>query len=808
MRMTTLWHDLRYAIRVLRASPGFTLVSALVLAAGIGANSAIFTVVNAVLLRPLPYPHSEQLVRVWEHPPAHAHNSVSPLNFLDWSEQNQVFSGMAAIAGGSRTLSIAGGPAERIPGEAVTLAFFDVLGIKPVAGRTFSADDAQHRANVIVLSERLWRDRFGADPKLVGSAIPVDGEPFTVVGIVPASFQMLYKADLWTPFIPKRSPEQRRMHYLQVFGRLKAGTTLEQAKAGMTVVASNIARIAPETNKDWTVTLESLREAAVSDELRTTSLVLAGVVGFVLLMACANVANLLLARGAGRTREMAVRASLGGTRSRLVRQLLTESVALSTIGGAFGLALAWIFVRAAPAFIPAGTLPVSIGLDLDWTVIGFAVAVTAGTGVLFGLAPAWQASRLTLVDALRAGGRTIAGSGRLFRNVLATGEIAIALMLLAAAGLLVRTLASLNNTDLGYRAEHVVTMSIALPLKGYPSPESALTFYHAIGREISAIPGVRSTAFVTNLPLDGWNIGQGFEVVGEPSRGEANQAAAHYQMASASYFETMGIPILQGRSFTTRDTASSTPVCIVNEELARRHLKGRDPIGARISVQAMDPGGPKPVVREIVGVARQVKVQGPGEREPSMEVYVPLEQNAWFGTALAVRTEGDPMRLVPAIRQAIAGVDKSQPLTRIRTMEEVAAEAVARPRFRAQLVGLFAALALALAVVGVSGVLAFGVTQRTREFGIRMALGARAVEVLTLVMRSAVPMIGIGIVAGLAGAVALTSSLRALLYGVRPWDGLTFMAAAALLCLTALIACSVPAMRASRLDPAVALREE
>ncbi len=806
--MTSLWHDLRYAIRILRMAPGFTLIAVSVLAIGIGANSAIFSLVDAVLLRPLPYHHPEELVKLWEHPPGYARNSVAPLNYLDWSEQNHVFSSMAAVSGGSRTLTRDGSSPEKIPGQAVTLHFFDLLAVKPVAGRTFIDSDMKAPGTVVVLSERVWRDRFGSDPNLPGKTITLDGVPFTILGIVPADFQAFYKADMWTPFVPKRSAEQRRMHYLQVLGRLKPGATVEQARADMSVIAANISRISPETNKEWGVTIEPLRQATVGVELRTTSLVLAGVVGFVLLMACANVANLLLARAAGRRREIAVRAALGGSRARIIRQLLTESALLSVMGGAVGIGLAWLVVDAAPLLLPPGTLPVAILPALDLRVIGFAVALTLATGLLFGLAPAWQASRISLADALRSGGRSIAGSGQLFRTVLAAGEIAVAVMLMAGAGLLLRTLGSLNNVDPGYRANNLLTMYIGLPFNRYKTPDRTRTFFDAVQRELSAIPGVKSAAMTTNLPLDGWDIGQGFNVVGQTDEGESKHPSAHYQMASANYFDTMGIRLVAGRPFTPQDTAESTPVCVVNEELVRRFLKGRNPIGVRMTVQAMDNAGPKPVVREIVGVIHQVKVEGPAEKENALEIYVPLAQNSWFGSAIAVRTSSDPLSYTSAIRQAIAKVDKDQPVTRVRTIEEVAAEAVAQPRFRAELVSAFAALALLLAAVGVAGVLAFGVTQRTREFGIRMALGAKASQVLRMVLGSAFKMIAAGVVVGLIGAAALTRWLTALLFGVTPLDGVTFVATPAVLAMVALMACALPAIRAARVDPAIALREE
>jgi predicted permease len=805
--MNTLLHDLRFAARLLLRSPGFTALVVIVLAIGIGANSAIFTLVDAALLRPLPFAQPEQLVMLWEHPPGYAHNSVAPLNFLDWSEQNQVFADMAAVSGGSRSFNTAGG-AEKIPGQSVTASLFDVLGVKPIAGRTFTRDDAAQKSKVVVLSDRFWTSHFARNPTLVGNTIKLDGEPFTVIGIVPAQFQIFYKSDLWTPFIPKRSPEQRRMHYLLVIGRLKPGVTLSHASAGMGVIAENIARISPETNKDWGITIEPLRGALVDRDLRVTSLVLAGVTGFVLLLACANVANLLLARGAIRTREIAVRASLGGSQGRIVRQLLTESALLATLGGVAGIGLAWIVLRAAPSFIPEGLVPVSLQLTLDARVLGFAAALTIATGLLFGLAPAWHAARTPLGDALRAGGRAATGTAGAFRTILAAGEIAVAVLLASGAALLVRTLGSLNHVDPGYHATNVLTMNVSLPLSRYPTPERALQFYQAMQNEIRSVPGVSDVGLGTNLPLDGWDIGQGFHIIGQPLNSESNEPSAHYQMVNANYFSTLGIPLLKGRTFTEGDAGTSKPVCIVNEELARRYLKGPDPIGMRLSVQAMAPGGPRPVVREIVGVVRQVKIEGLGEKQNNLEIYVPITQNAWYWAAVAVRTAGDPMALAGSVRAAVGRVDKDLPVTRVRTMDEVAGQSIAQPRFRAELVGAFATLASVLASVGVFGVLAFSVSQRTREFGIRMALGARSADVLRLVLRGGLKIAAAGLAIGVAAAVALTRFLESLLFGVTPLDPISFLAAAALLLVLALAACAAPAVRAARVDPAVTLRQE
>jgi putative ABC transport system permease protein len=805
--MHNFWRDLVYAARVLRQAPGFAWIVVAVLAIGIGANCAIFTLVDATLLRPLPYGHPNELVQVWEKPPGHDRNAVSPLNFLDWSEQNQVFASMAGVSGSSRTMATDGIP-ERIHGQAVTLRFFDVLGVAPVGGRTFTADDARPGTRNIVIGDAMWRARFGADPKLVGSTIVLDGEPWTVIGVMPADFEIWSQADYWTLFNIARRPELRAPHYLRVFGRLKPGVTIDQARAAMNVIGENLARDYPETNKGWGITMLPLHEATVCENLRTTSLVLAGVVGLVLLMACANVANLLLARGAGRSREIAVRAALGGSRGRILGQLLTESGLLAFLGGVAGIALAWVVVSAAPNFLPASTLPPGVRLVLDGRILAFSAALTMLTGLLFGLAPAWQAARTSLTDALRAGGRTATEGMGGFRSVLAATEIAVAVMLATGAGLLLRTLVSLDRVDTGIRADHVLTVQLSLSGIRYKKPASTLPLYQAVEREVAALPGVRSAAFSTTLPTQGWDIGMSAELVDRPVADPSKRKAVHYQMVSPHYFETLGIPLTKGRGFTGQDIGTSAPVCIVNEEFVREYMEGREPLGMRVRIDAMGDTGPVPVVREIVGVIRQVEVDGPQELRKSAEAYVPLAQNPWFWGVLSLRTTGDPAAMALAVKEAIARVDRNQAVGRTNTMEELVSETVAQPRFRAELVGAFAGLALVLSAVGIFGVLTFSVSQRTREFGIRSALGAQASDILRMVVTGGLRITTLGLGIGLVAAAVLTRSLGSLLFGVKPIDPATFLIAPAILAVVSLIACAVPAIRAARVDPAVALRQE
>ncbi|HKE46972.1 MAG TPA: ADOP family duplicated permease, partial [Rhodanobacteraceae bacterium] len=614
-------------------------------------------------------------------------------------------------------------------------------------------------------------------------------------------------ADIWTPFPSRRTPEQRRQHYLQVIARLRPGTTIDQARSDMNLVAEHIARLSPQTNRNWTVTMEPLRDGLVSGEVRSTSLVLGGVVAFVLLMACANVANLLLARGIGRAREIAVRAALGASGGQIARLLLSESLVLAIVGGAAGLALTWIALHAAPSIVPRGLLPEGIPLQFDSRVTLFATALTCLTGVLFGMAPAWHAARAPLGESLAAGGRaSVGGAGRL-RNVLAVAEVAGAVLLLAGAGLLIRTLASMNAEDAGYRADSVMTMNVSLPLSRYPDQTHVLTFFRRAEAALAAIPGVQAVGFSTVLPLEGFEIGQPVEIAGDAVSVEAVRKSAHYQLASPRYFEAIGTPIVKGRAFTDRDVATAPQVCIVNEEFVRRFLSGREPLGTIVKVPNMAPGIAPTIAREIVGVIKQVALAA-GEKEKAVEIYVPIEQNVWYSSAIALKTAGSPAAVTSAARAAIASIDKDQPVTRLRTMDEVAAESTRSPRFRALLVSTFAAIALALAAVGIFGVLTFSVRERMREFGVRIALGASTSDILRLVLSVGVKLAGIGAAIGLVAAALLTRTLASLLFGVTPLDPVTFFAAPAVLVMTALVASLVPAVRAVRADPAVTLRQE
>jgi putative ABC transport system permease protein len=804
--------DLRFAFRQLRNAPAFASVAGATLALGIGANSAMFALVDATLLRPLPFPRPDRLVMIWERSETSARGGVSPLNLLDWIERNRTFESIGSFVPnvGGMVMSGADGLAETVPRQWVpTPGIFTALGLRPVAGRAFLPSDDSQRARVVVFSESFWRSRFNADPAIVGRDVRFDGELFTVIGVVPDEAQLIGRSAMWAlrPF-PRR-PQLRTAYGLQVIGRLRPGVTLEAARADLSAVADALAREFPDTNTGRSVTIEPLHQAVVGSELRLTSLLFLGVVGFVLLICCANVANLLLARATVRTRELAMRTALGAGRGRLIRQLLTESLVLAAIGGLLGMGAGAVILRVAPSLIPTDLLPGAVTLTFDGRVMVFCAAAALLVGVLFGVAPAWHATDFSTSRVIASDTRTSTARGGLVRGLLVTAQIATAVLLLFGAGLLLRTLMAIEGVDRGYQADSVLTMMVDPLGARYPTESALLQFFKAVEEEIRALPGARDVGWASTLPMEPSYSGTAFfEIVGDTPLNERERPAADYQIVSPEYLRTIDLPLIAGRGFNDRDTRDAVAVCIVDEALARRYIQGRSPIGARLALR-FSPSG-QPVVREIVGVVRQTKGR-PDNIRDLLQVYVPISQDPVDDMFLVVRaSSGSAAALAPSVRAAIGRIDKEQ-LVSVRdvmTLEDIAWEATSRHRFRAVMVVTFAGLALVLAAVGVFGILTYSVQQRVREFGVRRALGASSQDVLRLVISSVARLVGLGLLLGLTLAAALSGVLRNVLFGVQPLDPFTFAAVTILLIITA--ACSVawPAWRALHIDPAQALRTE
>jgi putative ABC transport system permease protein len=664
---------------------------------------------------------------------------------------------------------------------------------------------------MVVLSEGFWRTRFGGDPSIVGREVRFDGEPFTVVGVAPKEFTLLGDTAMWGLRSMPRLPQLRAAYGLQAVGRLRPDVTLEQAQADIAAAASGLAKEFPQTNTGRTVHLEPLHDAFVGSELRTTSFLFLGVVGFVLLICCANVANLLLARATARSRELAIRSAIGARRGRIIRQLLTESLVLAAIGGVLGVAVGAGILRAAPSLLPAGLLPGMVTIAFDARVLAFCGVAALLVGILFGLAPAWQATGLSSAQVLSGEGRASTGRGGRIRSLLVVAEVATAVLLLFGGGLLLRTLMALESEDRGYHTDGAVTMMVDPLASTYPTPERLLQFFDEVEREVRAIPGVRNVAYTTALPLGATDDGpRSFEVVGDPPSANGLRPAASFQRVSHPYFDTLRIPIVAGRGFTDRDTLTSPRVCIVSEAFVRKYLGGRSPIGMQLALRPAQLPQAKPDVREIVGVAGQVKGR-PDEIEEVAQVYVPFAQNPTddiylVAAPLTPGLEG----LAASVRSAIDRVDTAKLVSvhSIMTLDDIAWDATGRYRFRAVLVMTFATLALALAMIGVFGVLGYAVQQRAREFGVRMALGATAGNVITIVLGSASRLVLTGAAIGLALAIVFARTISTFLFGVPPLDPLTFAAVAVLLGVTASIAVAVPALRALRIDPVEAFRAE
>jgi predicted permease len=805
--LDSIRQDTAYAARRLVQSPGFTLVAALTLALGVGATSAIFSVVNAVLLRPLPFPEPERLVDVaqtWKEKAA----VYSPQNFLDVEAQAKSFERLAAIDTNGVTLT-GHGDAARLEGADVSASFFDVLRVRPALGRGFVAgeNDPGH-TDVVVLGHKLWQERFGGDPGIVGQKVQIDRVPRTVVGVAPPGFSYPEGAEIWLPLMYDKQfrTDSRGAWFLTVIGRLAPGVSVASAREEVSTIAERLARDYKDANEDVGGTVRGLRESLVGDT-RKALFVLLGAVGLVLLVACVNVANLLLARISGRESELALRAALGAGRGRIVRQLLTESLLLAIVGGALGALLASALVDALLGLQPQG-VPRLAEVRIDRGVLAFAALLSLATSLVFGVLPALQMSRRATAQALRQGSRGILGGPRTrLRGALVVGQIALAMVLLAGSGLLIRSFTLLRRVDPGFDARSALSFRFTLPESAYGDDEPRVAFHDALAARLAALPGVRSVGGVSGLPLASGPFIISFTIEGRPEPPPALQPSLAVAIATPGYFRAMGIEIVKGRPLEPGDVATAPQVVVLSEAAVRRHFPGEDPIGKRINLGlGRGPGKPK-AGGQVIGVARDVKRQGLA-KESAPEIYVPYAQFPVQTMAMVLRTDVPPRSIAIAAERALHELDAQLPVARVATLEEVVARSISEPRFYTLLLGAFAGTALFLAALGLFGVMSYAVAQRTRELAVRLALGARQQELRRMVLREALVLGSVGLAFGLGGALLLSRTLTTLLFSVSPNDPATLAFVGALLLLTTVLAGYLPARRATRIDPVVALRAD
>jgi len=796
--MEGLWKDLRYGARLLAARPGFTIVAVLTLALGIGANTAIFSVVNTVLLRPLPYKDPGRLVGVWDIQPQLDRAPASYPEFLDWRDQKNVFEEVGAYFDTSFALTGHGDP-ESLAGLRMSANLLPMLGLQPAAGRGFAPEEEPRQAErVAMIGYSLWQRRFGELPDVIGEPITLDGESFTVVGILPRVFRLGGNTDVAVPLRLDTEISGRGLHYIDVLGRLRAGITLAQARAEMDAFT---ARLRAEDKTDHGAGMEILQEQIVAG-VRPTLLIFLGAVGFVLLIACTNVANLLLARSAARQKEIAVRLALGAGRGRLARQFLTESCLLALMGGGTGIVLAWWGIDLMATIAGTG-IPRLSELRLDGTVLAYTAGLSVLTGLLFGTAPALNAASSDLHGTLKEAGRhPDAGSGRQrLRAALVVLEVALSMILLIGAGLLIRSFSSLLSVGKGFDPDRVIAVQVSLKASRYPERADQARFFDQVLARVQALPGVEAASLVSRVPLGGGNTNGDFLIEGKPFPPEQSPLT-DLRLAGPDYFRVMRIPVLAGRAFTSQDGPDSLKVAIVNETFTRRFFAGEDPIGRRIDAQWGTDGW-----QVVVGVVGDVKHEGL-DQVINPEVYLPFMQRPDKSLTIVARSASSAAGLAGPVREQVLAVDKDQPVTRVKTMDQVVAASVMSRRLAMSLAGVFAGLALFLSAVGIYGVLSFSVAQRSHEIGIRMALGARRQDVLAMVLRHGMSLTGLGAALGLAGAAAMTRLMSSLLFGISPIDPVTFTGIPLVLAAVALLAMYLPARRATRVDPMVALRYE
>ena len=808
--MQTLLQDLRYAFRLLAKSPGFTAIAILTLALGIGANTAIFTVVNAVLLRPLPFRDPSRLVIITERS-KYPITSTSYENWLDWRDQSHSFDAMEATRGATIALTGVGEP-ERLTSRNMTAGIFPLLGVNAVVGHTFLPEEDRAGGNpVVLLSYGLWHRRFGGSTDILGKSVTLDSQPRTVVGVLPAGFQLLAPADVYLPFIPwaKTLPDDRNWHPgIVPIARLKKDATREQARTEMVAITKRLEQQYPDYNTGTSADVVGLQEQMVQN-VRPALLLLLGAVSAVLLIACVNVANLLLARAAARGREVAIRTSMGASRGRVVRQLLTESVLLSVTGGVLGVILAWAALG--PLLkLASSSIPKAIAVALDSRVLIFTFGISILTGILFGIVPALRTAKLDLRETLNEGSRssTIGPGQHRVRGFLVAAEIATAMLLLVGAGLLLRSFARLQDVPPGFQPDHLLAADLPLSRNAYTKPEQRFGFFDRLVERAQSLPGVHNAGAASTLPVSGVGGLLNCNFAGRPPKSPHDFIAAGYRVVTPNYFETLGIPLLAGRFITASDTEKAPDVVVINSTMARTFWPGENPLGKRIQLGAL-PEKEIPYM-EVVGVVGDV-LQGLGD-EAKTEMYSPYRQaDKYFPIlqlSLVLRTRTEPHAAVSALRSALAEIDPDQPLVNVRSMEENIASSVAQPRFRTWLIGIFAAVALLLAAIGVYGVMSYTVTQRTSEIGIRVTLGAQPDDVFRTIVGEGLRLALAGVGAGIVAALAMTRVLRSFLYGVSAYDPLTFFGVALLLTAVAVAASFFPARRATLVDPMVALRYE
>jgi putative ABC transport system permease protein len=809
--MDSLRQDLRYAFRTLLRSPVFALVAVMTIGIGIGANTAIFSVVNAVLLRPLPYMEPERLFMMWGTYPDFGQTSTSLPDFRDYREQSTVFEELAASSTTNSNFALAGGEPERVSRGIITANYFRTLGVQPATGRFFLPEEEQGSAEspnlaepVAVVSYGMWQSRFGGSPGAIGRAIQLHGREFTIVGVAPQRFQFGEAVDVWTP-LNINADVGRRSEFLQVLGRTRPGVSLEQVRAEAQAINQRLAAEYPETNETIGVEVVSLHEQMVGD-VRPALLAFMAAVGLVLLIACANVANLMLTRAAAREREMAIRAALGAGRGRIARQLITESLVLALLGGVLGLALAVLGIEALRS-ARAELIPRFAEVALDVRVLGFTLVLALLSGLFFGLAPALQLGRKALGSALRSSGRGLTGSSgvRRLRSGLVLGEVALALMLLVGAGLLIRSFERLQRVDAGFEPRGVLSAQLSLPALQYPEPEQRVSFFDRLLENLSTTPGVEAAALGSNVPLSGGAGYWSFAIEGQPEAGPGVMQDAQPFSVTPGYFRTLQIPLQQGRLFGEQDHNDAPLAAIINRTLADRFLGDVDPIGQRLTFG--DPNDPDSEWWTIVGVVGDTRVEGLRDR-PYAQVYRPFAQTGGGSMTVLLRTTGDPLRLAGTVREAVRSQDPSLPLFNVRTMEQYTAEAIAQPRIGTALLGIFAVVALLLAAIGIYGLISYTVAQRTGEIGVRMALGAEPGDMLRLMMVQGMRPVALGLVVGIFGAWAAARLIRGLLYDTSPADPFTFAGVALFLTAVSLLASYLPARRATRVDPMIALRTE